>query len=477
MSLRSRLVLAAGYLLSVAVIALAVPLALNVQRRIAAEFEANLRSRAALVASQIADDVARVGEQPIDEPESREERVRLATIVRRFAEDAPSERILVVERDGVVVADSSGSGAIGSRYATSDRPELAAALEQGAIDVRRRSSETLGATLLLVTVPVLDDAEVVGAVRVSGPVAAVDDRVSRGWLAIGLVGIAVIGAGLGVAWLLATSLARPVRRLESAAAGLGAGDLDRRAVPEGPSEVRSLAESFNRMAASVEELVTSQREFTADASHQLRTPLTGLRLRLEALERVPGAEADVAKAQREVDRLQRLVEDLLRLARSSEPGGTPENVDLRACVVAAIERWRDAADRADVALVSHTDGRPARIDADPGDLAQVLDNLVSNAVRSTPPGGRVTLTTGHRDDRALLAVIDTGPGIPEAERGKIFERFARGASGHAAGEGSGLGLPIARDLVRRWGGELGLARPVPGTGAVFEAVFQERTES
>ncbi len=475
MSLRARLVLAAGYLLGVAVIALAVPLALNVQRRIAAEFEANLRSRAALVASQAADDVARLDDEPVDAPGAATEQERLAGIVERFSRDAPGERILVVERNGVVVADSAGASALGQDYATSQRPELRAGLEDGRIDVRRRHSETLEEELLLVTVPVLNDAEVVGAVRVSEPVAAVEDQVRRGWLAIGLVGIAVIGAGLALAWLLATSLARPVRRLEAAAGTLGQGDLDSRAEPQGPSEIRSLAESFNRMAAAVQELVTSQREFTADASHQLRTPLTGLRLRLEALETVPGAEQDAAKAQQEVDRLERLVEDLLRLARSSEPGGAPARVDLRACAAGAVERWAGPAEQAGVALVAHDDGRPTTVDADPSDLAQALDNLVANAVRATPAGGRVTITTGRRGERVLLAVTDTGPGVPEAERARIFERFTRG-SGGVRGTGSGLGLPIARELVRRWGGELRLAPGAPGVGATFEAGFREPTE-
>ena len=235
-----------------------------------------------------------------------------------------------------------------------------------------------------------------------------------------------------------------------------------RAPEEGPAELAGLARSFNDMAESVTESIESQREFVANASHQLRTPLTGIRLRLEAIAHEGGtAGAQAEKAEAELDRLSALVDDLLALARASEPQPTGGAVDLSALAVEAGERWAERARDAG-ARIEVEPSDEAAVWADRDDLRHVLDNLLDNALRYTPRGTVARVETAIRDGCVVLAVADSGPGIPPEDRPRVFERFYRGANGRRVGSGSGLGLAIADELVRRWGGSVTLAER-PGT--------------
>lgn len=475
MSLRTSLVLAAAYLLTVVVVALEAPLWVNIDRRAAAEFESGALSNAAILASQVSDTVAEVSAAPGG--------LRPNSVLDRIVDERAKPlgaRILVTDAGGRALSDSSDEAGFGEVYATAQRPEFVVGLNGGRIDVRRRFSEELGQELLLVTVPVVDGVEdgsrVVGAVRISEPLTALTARVKRSWLGLGLIGVVVVVAGLLVAWVLATWLVRPVRRLEGAAVRLGRGDLSARAIPQGPAEVTTLAQSFNAMAGTLVANLDAQRDFVANASHQLRTPLTGLKLRLEGIKARGGEAAEEAgKAEAEVDRLAVLVEDLLRLARASSAEVTLERVEIVPIARAAVERWTDAARaaRQDLVLEQGGEGGQGWAWADPGGLAYVLDNLIDNALRYSPAGSRVVVRTGQAGDRASVAVSDTGPGIPADERKHVFERFYRGAHGRRTGPGSGLGLPIVADLVRRWGGEV---RALDGSGTTIEVSLPDGPE-
>jgi signal transduction histidine kinase len=459
-SFRTRLVLAAAYLLAAVVLALEIPLALNVERRAESEFRSNVLGRAAVVAARVADLV------PAGGVRFREAPARLRDVVRETA-GGTEERILVSDSRGRVLVDTSGDARPGTLYATSGRPEFAAALG-GRIDSRRRFSETLGEELLLVTVPVVDRDRVVGTVRVSAPTGSLSATVRESWLRLAFIGAAVVAAGLLLAWVLATSLARPVGRLARAADRLGRGELEARASPEGPAELAALARSFNRMAGALASSLTAQRDFVANASHQLRTPLTGLRLRLEAIREEGGWTGEqAAKAEAELDRLSGLVDDLLELARASSPEATGRTVDLGVVARQAVERWRDRA-QASGKRLHLADGRPATVWANEADLAHVLDNLVENAVRYCPPGTEIAVEVGERAGRATLIVSDSGPGIAPEDRPRVFERFYRGADGRRAGAGTGLGLAIVAELVGRWGGAV---RLLDGPGTRIEAEF------
>jgi signal transduction histidine kinase len=462
-SFRARLVLAAAYLVTGVVLALEIPLALNVERRADADFQAAVLGRAAILSARVSDLVATASGRPRQPLPAR-----LETLVDESATSA-GERIVVTDARGRVVADSSGEAPRGELYATPERPEFAAALFQGRVDYRRRFSDTVGAELLLVTVPVVDQDRVVGAVRVSASRASVAASVRRSWLRLAFIGLAVVAASLVLAWILAGSLARPLARLRQTAARLGSGDLDARAAPEGPKELSAVAASFNRMADALASNLRAQRDFVANASHQLRTPLTGVKLRLEAIRAEGGSAArNAEKAEAEVDRLEALVEDLLELARASTVSATGTTVDLASVAGEAVERWKEPAAEAGQ-TVQLGQVEPARVFADPGDLAHVLDNLIENALRYCPPGTRITIETSTPDTRASLSVADDGPGISAPERERVFERFYRGSNGRRSGPGTGLGLAIVSELVERWGGEV---RLLEGPGTRVDAVFE-----
>jgi signal transduction histidine kinase len=463
-SFRTRLVLAAAYLVAAVVLALEIPLALSIERRADADFQADVLGRAALLAARISDEVASVNQGG---PAADTHTAALTQAVDASAA-AVGERIVVTNGRGRVLADSAGEAASGSKFATVERPEFGVALTEGRVDFRRRFSDTLGEELLLVTVPVVDQGQVVGAVRVSASRQSVIDRVHSSWLRLGAIGIAVVAGAFVLAWILATTVSRPLGRLRDTARDLGSGDLDARAPTGGPAELAALGVSFNRMADALGSSMGAQREFVANASHQLRTPLTGIKLRLEAIRAEGGAAGEnAARAEEELDRLEALVDDLLALAGAASPPPSGITVDLSSVVTEAVERWQAPAGEAQKTVAA---GRveQALVLADPSDLAHVVDNLIENALRYTPPGAHVTLESQAEDGRATLVVADDGPGIPQEDRTRVFERFYRGSNGRRLGPGTGLGLAIVAELVERWGGDVTLA---DGPGTRMQVAF------
>ena len=237
-------------------------------------------------------------------------------------------RIVVVDTAGVSVADSDNPNGVPRDFST--RPEIVAALD-GQRTSGTRASETLGSSLLYVAVPVASGGSVHGAVRITYPTSAVDARIRSTWLRLGLLSIVVLALVAAVGVMFARGVTRPVRRLERASARLAGGDLAVRVdTNEGPPELRGLAETFNTTAAHLAQLIDSQHRFVADASHQLRTPLTALRLRLETLAPhvAEPARPKLDAAIAETNRLGRLVHSLLVLARSDAAEAQPLPVDL-----------------------------------------------------------------------------------------------------------------------------------------------------
>jgi signal transduction histidine kinase len=462
-SFRARLLIGAAYLVTAVVLALEIPLALNIQRRADSDFQASVLGNAALISAEVADSVATAASNQTGAVPPA-----LARVVGEWSART-GDRVVVTDAHGVVLADSAGPGTVGTRFATTLRPEFGVALTEGAVDVRRRHSNTAGTDLLLVTVPVVDHGKVVGAVRESAPRDAVVARVHSSWLRLGAIGVAVVLGALVLAWILASTLAGPIARLRDTAGRLGSGDLDARAPTGGPTEVAELGESFNSMADELAASLRAQQDFIANASHQLRTPLTGMKLRLEAIRAEGGQAAEhAARAEEELDRLGALVDDMLALASAATTGPSGVQVDLSEIVGAAVERWRAPAAEAR-RTVQPGRHESVSVFADPGDLAHVVDNLVENALRYSPPGSHVTVEAAATDGRATISVTDDGPGIPAEDRSRVFERFYRGANGRRTGPGTGLGLAIVAELVERWGGEVTLG---DGPGTRVEAVFR-----
>jgi signal transduction histidine kinase len=296
--------------------------------------------------------------------------------------------------------------------------------------------------------------------------------VHRQWVWLGVLGLAVLVASGLLGLVLSRWLSRPLAQLQKAVEGLQAGDLGTRAsIASGPPELVELAARFDDMAARLEEMVEGQRGFVADASHQLRTPLTALRLRLENLETTlpTNARSDLEPAIAEAHRLSRLVDGLLALARVEGSRPDRRTIDVRAVVADRRQAWAPLAEERDVDLQTRLDGA-ATAYAVPGFLEQVLDNLVANALEATPYGTTVTLGVTQRPPWVEVRVVDEGPGLAEAERARAFDRFWRRERSGQPG-GSGLGLAIVRQLVRSSGGEVEL-REAPGGG--LEAVVRLR---
>jgi signal transduction histidine kinase len=299
-----------------------------------------------------------------------------------------------------------------------------------------------------------------GTLRLTYPMSAVTDRVHRVWGALALLGACVLAVGALVAFTLARWITRPLRTLARATAQLADGHLAHPPdATKGPPELRSLAASFTHTATRLQQLLQNQQAFASEASHQLKTPLTALRLRLENFEPYldPRAHGSLDEAVDEVERLGRMVQGLLALARLENSATTPEPVDLDEAVADRVAMWEPLAAEQYVALA--VTGSPAgKVWAVPGALEQIIDNLVANALRVSAPGTTLTLA---RAPGAELHVVDQGPGMSAADRERAFDRFWRASDTHH--DGTGLGLPIVRHLVRASGGEITL-RPAPGTG-------------
>ena len=443
MSLRVTLLGAFTYALLVVLIALLLPLALNISRRVDAEIKAESVGQVSLIATSAGDELDRPG--------------RLRELVERSAE-ALGGRVIVTDAGGRILADSAGPGLVGDDYG--DRPEVATALD-GENAQGRRESESLGEELLFTAAPVLQNGATVGAVRATQSVAAVNDAVRDDVLVlIGAGGMALL-LGIGVAWVLAGFLTRPLESLTNTARRVAAGDLEARAPQRGSREQRQVAAAFNEMTTRLQGVLEAQREFVANASHQLRTPLTGLRLRLEAAGDVssdPAVRQELRAAEDEVERLAALLANLLVLAREGQDRPEPEAVDLEHIALDARDRWQaEAEDRGHRITV---DGGPGvRVLASPEDVGIILDNLIENALKYSSGAGTVTVQWGRRGERGLIAVCDEGPGLPSGEHDRVLRRFVRGVGATEAG--TGLGLAIVTTLVARWSGEIELRNRTP----------------
>jgi two-component system OmpR family sensor kinase len=275
--------------------------------------------------------------------------------------------------------------------------------------------------------------------------------------------------------VIARSLLRPLRDIEAAVANIGAGGLGTRAPKDaGPAELRALAGAVNTMAARLGELMSSQRAFVADASHQLRTPLTALRLRLEDSVSGDGGAENLPKALIEVERLSRLVDGLLVLARAEGTRRAPVPVDVARLVLDRVETWRPLAEERGITLDAEIEQTLAVCAlAGEGYLEQILDNLLDNAIEVTPHGRRIEVSARVSEGRVEVHVVDEGPGMADEDRRRAFDRFWRGASKGASG--CGLGLAIVEQLVRVSDGTIELfesdsggidavVRLQPGTG-------------
>jgi signal transduction histidine kinase len=444
MSLRLQLMGAFAYVLLLIIVALEVPLALNLARRIDAEVKNDAAAQAFVVSANASGEM--------QHPK------RLASVARTAGQNLGG-RVIVVDARGRLLADSTVGVTRPLPYRSPSRPEIGAALAGNRAQGERHSS-TLGQDLLYTAVPVTNNGRVVGAVRVTQDLAAVHTRIRNGVLALVAIGAFALVLGLALAWFLASSLSRPLRNLATTARRLEAGQLQARAEVSGAKEQREVAAAFNDMAERLALVLAAQREFVANASHQLRTPLTGLRLQLESARARSGGNAarELEAAEQEVERMARLLTSLLTLAREGDKPADARPVSFARAAERAEERWTATAER-DGRELELVGGRDASIAASEEDLAILLDNLIENALRYSP--AKVTIDWGLDGGDAWLAVLDEGPGLAPGEETRVFDRFARGSAGSGQA-GTGLGLAIVETLAHRWRGTAMLRNRLEG---------------
>jgi signal transduction histidine kinase len=326
----------------------------------------------------------------------------------------------------------------------------------------------------VVAEPVWNDGRVrgvpVGMVVLERPLDSLNQAITNLWLYLALLAGAALCAAAIIAITFARWVNRPLARMDTAARRLADGELAVRAeTGSGPPELRRMAASFNMMAGRLENLLHGHRAMLADVSHQLRTPLAALRLRIDLLkvDSDPAAAGELTGAQEEIARLSRLVDGLLAIARAESVSEQVVSINLIPAVAERVTAWQPVADSHGVKLLTEfgkhggdqtSDSLP-QIALGAGHLEQILDNLLANAIDALPEGGSVTVSVSRSDGGATLAVADDGPGMSPQERSRAFLRFV---SSNKNG-GTGLGLAIVHRLVTSNGGTARLTE-TPGGG-------------
>lgn len=301
------------------------------------------------------------------------------------------------------------------------------------------------------------------------------DRVIEGILSATVLFLLIlIAVAVGLVWQGVGSALAPLDELEAEAAKRSGADLTPLDPQHAPAEVRGLILAINRMMLRVSSMITSQSHFIANAAHQLRTPLAGLRLQAQlglksrAPERMEESLVEVARS---ATRATHLVEQLLVLAKAetADPVADVGPVDLAQIGLEVIERFLPAADGRGVDLGFGGDGGPAWVSGNAVLFGELLSNLVDNALRHGRTSGHVTLEVRRRDAEVIAAVQDDGPGLAESEQGDLFRRFYRGDEASRR-DGAGLGLAIVHEIAQRFGGRI-RSESAPGEGCRFEVAF------
>jgi heavy metal sensor kinase len=315
----------------------------------------------------------------------------------------------------------------------------------------------------------------IGTIIVAMPIAPLQQRLITvaGMLGAGVIGLVIAATTLGY-WVSGRALS-PVRAMASTAREISERDLNRRIhldLPQG-DELGELAATFNAMLARLEAGFTGLQRFTADAAHELRAPLALMRTQVEVILRRERTTSEYQASHRallaEIERLSRMADQLLLLARADAGALSPrlESVDLSEFLEEVVERWRVVAREHQLRLEAELP-LEGSVTADADLLRRLVDNLLDNAVRHTPPGGRISLTATRTDGHWQIAVEDGGPGVDPALRPRIFERFTRAdAARQRETGGAGLGLSLCAAIAVAHGGSIALEPPLRDGGARF----------
>jgi signal transduction histidine kinase len=360
--------------------------------------------------------------------------IDLTTGARDRLELPPSrDRLAIYSNTGALIA---GRG-----------PSRADAAARSALRTRRPTG-VAAAGKLLVAVPLFAGERITGVVRAERGQAAVASRTHRAWLALAGLAAAVVALAVIAALTLGRRLAGPLERLAAAARRVGDGDFAARVAPTGVAEIDDVGAALNSSSERIAELVNRERTFSADASHQLRTPLAALRLELEGLAEEPDPPAGLTAALTQVDRLQGTIETLLAVVREMPRGD--QRTDLATLTRELEAQWRGALAAEGRPLRVRVEVEPAVAAISPAVLAEITEVLMQNA--RVHGAGAVSVTVRHVGHALALEVSDRGPGFGPDPDGA----FARGA-----GEGHGIGLALARSLAHAEGARLQITHAGP----------------
>jgi len=417
---RRRLSLLVLAVTSMVVIAFVVPLGLSVRD----QAESRALNRAQRTAQSVAAGLA------VAESLGADLDVGVASLVVAITGDAETSVHLA---DGTIVGDAP------------DSPNVAVAASGRAFTARVAGG-------VEVLVPVTGDTAAT-VVRTFVTSQELTEGVAAAWLALGVLGVLLIGAAVVVAGRLGRSLVRPVTHLADAARRMADGDLEARVEPAGPSEIAAVGDAFNHLVDRLDDLLVAERESVADLSHRLRTPLTSLRLQVEMLPDHLAAPSLLA----DLDRLTLQVDALISDASRRSPARGPRTSDLGAVTRRLVEFWSVLADDQGRAVGIDVPAGPIPVPLSDEELSAAIETLLENVFAHTPEGAGYAVAVRTDPEGPRLVVDDAGPGFPDAEV------VARGAT---IGGRTGLGLDIARRAAERTGGVLVIGRSPSGGGRV-----------
>ncbi len=489
-SLQSRLILTYLILTLLGLGGLILWTGFRLQTAVIEQEEHDLELEALIIANALRDPVEKLqeGEMPAGRP--------LETLVHSYAESIGVRVTVVNPRLWLLLSSDPAV----QPHLEHDHPEIVAA-RSGAEQHDIRWDEWSGEERLFVAAPILAEGnELLGVVQLSVPMAPLYAEIRRTWASLLLAGAVMLLVTALVSLKLAQQVAGPIRKLTAVTERIAAGDLDQQVTPAGPDEIQRLGRAFNRMAERVREMLARQQAFVANAAHELRSPLTGIRLRIEMLERHGRKNPELAQhylrqVESEIEHLRRLVDHLLTLSRLDEGEQLPRTLlDLAPILYDLADEMGPLVQAAGLRL--HVDVPPhlPAVEVNADSMRMVVRNLLDNAIKYTPAGGEITLRARvqaapaetpsddgqprRRPDASshlphngassiVIQVSDTGPGIPQEHLPHIFERFYRVNKTRSRRQGgAGLGLSLVHSIVTGCGGRIEVESEV-GAGTTF----------
>jgi len=431
------------------------------------EIESFLENTAFLVSNNL--------EQPMIEASGNGQLTSVMNnVLSQFFYERPEIRYSLYQAGGKLLAsnDLNDVGSNGSALP----PEIFEALK--GVDGEARRADATGQETYYIAIPISHNEIIYGALRLSAVYADQMSSSYRSLVLLAVIAVLLILAVIVEAWWMASTISRPIRSLTRATEELSQGSLQIRANPVGPEELQQLALTFNQMASHLQDNMEGLRAFVANASHELRTPITAIKLHVDALSDGAMDDKDVSQLflsqiQDELELMNRTVTDLLDLSRIEAGRGRTqyEPLDLGELINETRDFWRARAQQSGLELKLSLQPNVPKVLGNEDQLRRLLNNFLENAIKNTPSGGWIELSLANLTDKAnvRLEVKDNGIGIPEEHLSRIFERFYRVEPTqykHKKMAGSGLGLAIAKSIVEAHGGKIGVMSKT-GEGAIF----------